>query len=158
MPIGRPIGNTTSYILDRWRQPVPIGVAGELYLGGAGVARGYLNRPELTAERFVANTFDPSWSLLDTAPAISAGVPAARSNSWAGLDHQVKIRGFRIEASEIEAALERVAGVCQAIVVVRKSTTDDHSLIAYVVQSTAKSMDSMYRPCATSSTRSCRIT
>ena len=119
--IGRPIANTRIYILDGNRQPVPIGVPGELYIGGAGVARGYLNRPELTAERFASNPFtnEPNRRLYRTGD-------LARYRSDGNIeflgraDNQVKIRGYRIELGEIEAALNKHTRVKDCVVGVRE--------------------------------------
>ena len=123
--------NTRVYVLDRERRPVPVGVAGELYIGGAGLARGYLGRPELTAERFVPDPFAAARRRGCTAPATwRAGAPTGRSSSSGRIDHQVKMRGFRIELGEIEAALrghpERARG---AVVVAREDRPATQRLV-----------------------------
>ncbi|MBI3898385.1 MAG: amino acid adenylation domain-containing protein [Gammaproteobacteria bacterium] len=138
-PIGRPIDNTQLYVLDRERQPVPIGVAGEIYIGGAGVARGYLNRPALTAERFVS---DPYNRHADARLYRTGDLGRWRADGtleYLGRnDFQVKIRGFRIEPGEIEAQLLACADVREAVVVARAEGADHRRLIAYVIAQPGK--------------------
>ena len=109
--IGRPIANTQFYVVDRSGRPVPIGVPGELLIGGDGVARGYLRRPELTAEKFVANPFscEPGARLYKTGDVVRR-LPSGAVEFLGRLDHQVKIRGFRIELGEIEFGLGHSPG------------------------------------------------
>ena len=154
MPIGRPIANTQIYILDKHLQPVPVGVPGELYIGGDGLARGYLNRPELTQEKFIPNPFLREKGIkTNLSPFLSEEIlpypiPGNRLYKTGDLarylsdgnieflgriDHQVKIRGFRIELGEIEAILNQHPAVRETVVLDREKVLGDKHLVAYIV-------------------------
>jgi amino acid adenylation domain-containing protein len=132
--IGHPIANTQLYILNAGMQPAPIGVPGELYIGGDGLARGYLNRPELTEEQFVPDPFcpEPGARLYKTGDLVSR-LGNGGIQFWGRLDHQVKLRGFRIELGEIENALHAVPGVQGNAVILREDEPGDQRLVAYYV-------------------------
>jgi acyl-CoA synthetase (AMP-forming)/AMP-acid ligase II len=132
--IGRPIANYQIYILDSHRAAVPVGVPGELCIGGVGLARGYHNRPELTAERFIANPFsaEPKARLYKTGD-LARYLPDGNIEYLGRLDHQVKIRGFRIELGEIEAELSQCPGVQACVVVAREDAPGMKRLVAYLV-------------------------
>jgi amino acid adenylation domain-containing protein len=133
-PIGRPIANTKIYLLNAHRQPVPIGVPGELYIGGAGLARGYLHRPELTAEKFIPNHFseEPGARLYKTGDLARYRLDG-NIEFLGRCDHQVKLRGFRIELGEIETVLSRHPALQEAVVVVREDAPGERRLVAYLV-------------------------
>ena len=134
VPIGRPIGNTRAYVLDDGGRLAPIGVAGELHLGGTGVARGYLGRPDLTAERFLPDPFSPQPDARMYRTGDRARWRADGTLEFLGrLDTQVKIRGFRIELGEIEAALGEIPTIRQAMVVAHAIDAGDTRLVAYIV-------------------------
>ncbi len=132
--IGPPIANTTFYILDACQQLVPVGLPGELYIGGEGLADGYLNRPELTAERFLRDAFSRRYGarLYRTGDVVQRH-PDGRIQFLHRSDQQVKLRGFRIEIGEIEAALKEHSGVADSVVMLRGDDATDKSLAAYVV-------------------------
>ncbi|TCP59140.1 amino acid adenylation domain-containing protein [Tumebacillus sp. BK434] len=132
--IGRPLPGTKAYVVNAHLQPVPVGVAGELLLGGDGLARGYLHRPDLTAEKFIVSPFssDPNERLYRTGDLVRR-LPDGTLDYISRLDHQVKVRGFRIELGEIEAVLGAHECVQDATVIVREDTAGDQRIVAYVV-------------------------
>ncbi len=140
VPIGRPIANTQVYILDAHGEPVPIGVLGELHVGGAGLAREYINRPDLTAEKFIPDPFsaDSPKRLYKTGDRVR-WLPDGTIEFVERLDNQVKIRGFRIELGEIEAALSHHESVRDAVVIVREDIPGSKRLVAYITPKSEQS-------------------
>jgi amino acid adenylation domain-containing protein len=134
VPLGRPIANTQLYILDKLHQPVPVGIAGELLIGGNGVTRGYLNRPDLTKERFIPNPFseDPTDFLYRTGDSVR--YRADGNLEFLGrIDFQVKIRGYRIELGEIETILGRHEAIREVAIIVREDVPGDKRIVAYFI-------------------------
>ncbi|WP_339505587.1 non-ribosomal peptide synthetase, partial [Pseudomonas sp. RL_105y_Pfl2_101] len=133
--IGKPVANTQFYLLDEHKQPVPLGVPGEIYIGGAGVARGYLNREDLTAERFLKDPFssDPNARMYRTGD-LGRYLPDGNIEYLGRNDDQVKIRGFRIELGEIEAKLARHEALKETVVLAREDIPGDRRLVAYFTQ------------------------
>jgi len=132
-PIGRPIANTEIYVLDAEMQPAPIGVVGEVYIGGDCLARGYLNRPSATAEKFIPNPFGARGTRLYKTGDLARYLNDGNINFLGRADHQVKIRGHRIELSEIEIALGRHSCVRDAVVMAREDMPGEKRLVAYVI-------------------------
>ncbi|OPF19391.1 non-ribosomal peptide synthetase [Microcystis aeruginosa KW] len=147
VPIGRPIANTQVYILDSHLQPVPIGVVGELHIGGMGLARGYFNRPELTQEKFIPNSFEKD-EVIPPTPLNKGGnepsklyktgdlcryLPDGNIEYLGRIDNQVKIRGFRIELGEIETVLSQHNAVKTAVVIAQEDETNQKRLVAYII-------------------------
>jgi amino acid adenylation domain-containing protein/non-ribosomal peptide synthase protein (TIGR01720 family) len=134
VPIGGPIVNTQIYILDSYLQPVPIGVSGELYIGGPGLARGYLNRPELTAEKFIPDSFsnEPGARLYKTGD-IARHLPDGNIEFLGRIDQQVKIRGYRVELGEIEVVLAEHPAVRENVVMAREDLPGERRLVSYLV-------------------------
>jgi len=132
IPIGRPIANAQVYILDSYLQPVPIGVAGELHIGGMGLARGYLNQPELTAEKFIPHPFAQG-KLYKTGD-LARYLPEGNIEYLGRIDNQVKLRGLRIELGEIQTVLETHPNVEQTVVIMREDTLYNQRLVAYVIR------------------------
>ncbi|QHZ48659.1 non-ribosomal peptide synthetase [Bacillus sp. NSP9.1] len=130
IPIGKPIGNSTAYILDEQNRLQPVGVPGELCVGGDGVARGYLNEPELTDEKFVGDPFAKGKRMYRTGD-LARWLPDGNIEFLGRMDHQVKVRGFRIELGEIEASIARLDGILEAAVVVKENRAGENDICAY---------------------------
>ncbi|MEH2171962.1 non-ribosomal peptide synthetase [Nostoc sp.] len=134
--IGRPLANTQIYILDRYLQPLPVGISGEIYIGGVGLARGYFNQPELTEEKFIINPFNPEKLLYKTGD-LARYLPSGEIEYLGRIDYQVKLRGFRIELGEIEAVLEQHPAVHQCVLIAREDGSGNQRLLAYLVAENA---------------------
>ena len=138
VPIGRPIANTQIYILDEYLAPVPIGVVGQIHIGGDSLARGYLNQPELTAEKFIYHSFngEPARRLYKTGD-LARDLPDGNIEFLGRVDNQVKIRGYRIELGEIEVVLAQHPSIQHAVVLAREDSPGERRLVAYLVGSAA---------------------
>jgi amino acid adenylation domain-containing protein len=134
VPIGRPIANTQAYILDRWLHPVPIGIVGEIAIGGDGLARGYLNRPDLTAEKFIPNPFGVAHGArMYKTGDLARYLPGGEIEFLGRVDDQIKIRGLRIEPGEVESSLLTFPGVEQVMVLVREDSKGRKQLAVYLI-------------------------
>ena len=132
-PVGYPLADLRIYLLDQDGRPVPIGVPGEIYVGGPGVARGYLNRPALTAQRFLPDPYGPPGGILYRSGDLAIRLADGSLQFRGRIDDQVKIRGYRIELGEIQAALAAIPTVRNAVVLVRETANRDRTLVAYLV-------------------------
>ncbi|RZM27139.1 MAG: amino acid adenylation domain-containing protein, partial [Pedobacter sp.] len=140
VPIGKPISNVLVYIVDKAGQLLPIGVAGELWIGGVQVGRGYLNRPELTAEKFITNYFGSEGRLYKTGD-LCRWLPDGNIEYLGRIDDQVKIRGYRIELGEIESVLQEHPFISQAVVLARQDTQGNNRLVGYTVLEEGSTFD-----------------
>ncbi|MFN6534911.1 MAG: amino acid adenylation domain-containing protein [Nostoc sp. EkiNYC01] len=145
IPISAAIANTQLYILDQYNQLVPVGVAGELHIGGDGLARGYFNRPDLTAEKFIPNPFSEKATRLYKTGDLARYLANGEIEYIGRIDHQVKVRGFRIELGEIEALITQHSAVREAVVVVRKDSLDSQRIVAYLVPQSQQTLTSELR-------------
>ena len=143
VPIGRPIANTEIFILDEHLQPVPVGITGDLYIGGDGLARGYLNRPDLTAEKFIPHPFprEGAGTRVYKTGDLCRYRPDGTLQVCGRRDDQIKLRGYRIEPNEIVAALNQHSAVRDSVVVAREDAYGTKSLVAHVVPRQAHSID-----------------
>jgi aspartate racemase len=143
VPIGKPVSNTQVYIVDEHGQPTPVGVPGELWIGGDGLARGYLNQPELTAKCFVANPFgkEPNDSVLYRTGDLCRWLPDGNIEFLGRIDDQLKIRGFRVEPGEIEKVLAGHPAVAQVVVAAQNDNSGAKQLVAYAVLKESKAIE-----------------